>query len=93
MSLLEPILRILDAKSIKTHQVSAVVGFELLYVEQECLEFADGQVGVLVDHERTVIDAGLEYLISSGLLSLWIQLVKYFNVIFYADDGFVDLLI
>lgn len=42
-------------------------------------------------HEGTVVDACFEYFVSSLLLALWMELVEYFYIIFYADDGFVDL--
>ena len=86
-------MSVLDRNAVESHQIRAVVGLQLLYIQQERLQLTRCQRSILVDHKWAVIDTGLQYFVASRLLALRTQLIEYFDIVFGTDDVFLDLVI
>ncbi len=93
MALLQRIPPVLDRNSVESHQITAVVSFQLLDIQQKRLQLAHCQHTIFVDHKRTVIYTHLEYFVPSRLLTLRTQLIQYFDIVFGTDDVLLDLII
>ena len=59
---------IANAYAIEPHQISAIVGPQLLNIHHESLKFTEGNTFILIEQKRTAIDADLVHFISSFVL-------------------------
>lgn len=62
------VLTVTDGDTVEAHDVGAVVGFELLQVQDECVQVVDGHVVVLHHHVRAVVDRHLVDMVALPLI-------------------------
>ena len=83
---------IFDGYTIKSYNISAIIGFELFYIHEKSLEFIERDMLIFIKEERTIIDASFEHLIPSEIISCRINFIKNFNIFFRTNYIFLNLL-